>query len=142
MVATLERSPVSAAETALIAPIGAAYLIVCELAGDGRARARAAAVIALLLGGGPVTAIPLALFAFGARRVRYATVGLLQYVGPTLQLAARRVRCTAKPFPSRALLGFALIWLALVVYAGHGLWRARAERPKKPGAESAPGASI
>ena len=40
----------------------------------------------LLAFGGPLTAIPLVLFAFGARRIPYSTVGLLQYIGPTIQL--------------------------------------------------------
>ncbi len=45
---------------------------------------------ALLLLGGPLTAIPLVLFAVGARRIPLFTVGLLQYIAPSLQLAVRR----------------------------------------------------
>jgi chloramphenicol-sensitive protein RarD len=117
-----------AAETSLIAPLGAGYLVYCELTGTGALGHAGTAVTALLLGGGPLTAIPLALFAFGARRVRYATVGLLQYVGPTLQLVLG-VFLYREPFPPERAFGFALIWLALLVYAGHGLWRARAAEP-------------
>jgi chloramphenicol-sensitive protein RarD len=84
-------------------------------------------VSALLLGGGPLTAIPLALFAFGARRVLYATVGLLQYVGPSLQLLLG-VFLYREPFPAERMIGFGLIWLALIVYAAEGLLRARALR--------------
>jgi chloramphenicol-sensitive protein RarD len=114
-----------AAETALIAPIGVAFLLVCELDGSAALGHRGAAVSALLLGGGPVTAIPLALFAFGARRIRYATLGLLQYVGPSLQLVLGVV-LYGESFTAARALGFGLIWLALVLYAADGVWRARA----------------
>jgi chloramphenicol-sensitive protein RarD len=113
-----------AAETALIAPIGVAYLVASELDGSAALGHQGAAVSALLLGGGPVTAIPLALFAFGARRIRYATLGLLQYVGPSLQLVLGVV-LYGEPFTAARALGFGLIWLALLLYAADGLWRAR-----------------
>ncbi len=116
-----------AAETALIAPIGAGYLIFLELSGDGALGHSGPFVDALLLAGGPLTAIPLALFAFGARRVLYATVGLLQYVGPTLQLLLG-VFLYGEPFPAARMIGFGLIWLALIVYAVEGLWRAHTAR--------------
>jgi chloramphenicol-sensitive protein RarD len=112
------------AETLLIAPLGAAYLAYCELSGQGALGHAGPAVTALLLAGGPLTAIPLALFAFAARRIRYATVGLLQYIGPTLQLVVG-LGLYREPFPAQRMFGFALIWLALVVYAGDGLLAAR-----------------
>jgi len=78
----------------------------------------------LLVLGGPLTAIPLVLFAFGARRIPYSTVGLLQYIGPTLQLLIA-VLVFREPFSGPRVLGFSLIWTALAIYAADGVWRAR-----------------
>jgi chloramphenicol-sensitive protein RarD len=114
-----------AAETLLLAPIGAGYLIVCELSGNGAFVHAGAGVSLLLLLGGAITALPLGLFAFATRRIRYATVGVLQYVGPSLQLVLGIV-VYGEAFPLARALGFSLIWLALVVYALDGLVRARA----------------
>jgi chloramphenicol-sensitive protein RarD len=111
-------------ETLLIAPLGAAYLVLVEASGSGALSHGSALVRALLLCGGPLTAVPLALFAYGARRVPYATVGLVQYIGPSLQLLLG-VRLFHEPFPAVRALGFGLIWLALALYATDGLLRAR-----------------
>ena len=69
---------------------------------------------------GPITAIPLVLFAYGARRIPLSLVGILQYIGPTLQFASG-VWIFHEPFPRDRLFGFALIWAALIVYTGNGL---------------------
>ena len=79
---------------------------------------------ALLIASGPLTAITLFLFAYGARRIPYSTMGLLQYIAPSLQLACG-VFAFHEPFERTQATGFALIWAALVIYAGDGLWRAR-----------------
>jgi chloramphenicol-sensitive protein RarD len=71
-----------------------------------------------------VTALPLALFAFGARRIRLSTLGLVQYLGPTLQFLIG-VLVFREPFSSARAVGFVLIWMALAVYAADGLWRRR-----------------
>jgi chloramphenicol-sensitive protein RarD len=81
-------------------------------------------VNALLLGSGLITALPLALFAFGARLIPLSTLGLLQYVGPTLQFLIG-VLVFHEPFPRARSVGFVLIWAALAVYAADGLWRSR-----------------
>ena len=78
----------------------------------------------LLLLGGPLTAIPLVLFAFGARRIPYSTVGLLQYIGPTIQLMLA-VLVFGEPFSGPRVVGFVLIWTALAMYAVDGVWRSR-----------------
>jgi len=67
------------------------------------------------------------LFAYGARRIPYTTVGILQYTAPTIQLLVG-VLLYDEPFAGPRVLGFALIWLALVVYAGDGAWRSRKAR--------------
>ncbi|MFO7304456.1 MAG: EamA family transporter RarD [Gammaproteobacteria bacterium] len=113
-----------ASETLLLFPIGLAYLIWCEIAGVGAMGHQGLTLDLLLVLGGPLTAIPLVLFAYGARRIPYSTVGLLQYLAPTLQLLVA-VFIFHEPFAGPRLIGFALIWTALAIYALDGLWRAR-----------------
>jgi chloramphenicol-sensitive protein RarD len=79
---------------------------------------------ALLVLGGVLTAVPLALFAYGARLIPYSTIGLIQYVAPSLQLALG-VWLFHEPMPRARLLGFGLIWLALLIYAVDSLRNAR-----------------
>lgn len=113
-----------ATETLLIAPIGAAYLVWLELHGQGALGNAEVPIKALLIAGGLVTAVPLALFSFGARLIPYSTVGLIQYIGPTMQLLLG-VFLYHEPFGGQRAIGFALIWMALAVYAGDGLVRAQ-----------------
>ncbi len=111
-------------ETLLLLPIGLGYLIWCEIAGSGVAGTAGFGVNLLLAVGGPLTAIPLVLFAFGARRIPYSTIGLLQYIGPTIQLILG-VFVFHEPFSGPRVIGFALIWMALGIYAVDGVWRSR-----------------
>jgi chloramphenicol-sensitive protein RarD len=74
-----------------------------------------------LLGLGPVTTIPLLLFAAGARRLSLTSLGLLQYTSPTVQLLLG-VWFFHEPFTTARLFGFAVIWVALVIYTADG-WR-------------------
>jgi len=113
-----------ASETLILAPLGVAYLIWCEITGSGVVVGGSVGLDLLLALGGPVTAIPLVLFAFGARRISYSTLGLLQYIGPTIQLILA-VFVFGEPFRGPRVLGFVLIWIALALYAADGLWRAR-----------------
>ncbi|MBB3348441.1 EamA family transporter RarD [Sphingomonas sp. BK069] len=76
----------------------------------------------LLVLAGAVTAAPLLMFAAAARRLRYATLGLLQYIGPTLQFL-EAVLIFGEPLRPAQLLSFALIWTACALYAVAG-WRA------------------
>jgi chloramphenicol-sensitive protein RarD len=86
-----------------------------------------------LIAAGPLTAVPLLLFAAGARKVSLATLGLLQYLGPTLQFLIG-VGVYGEPFGPGRALGFGLIWVALLVYSGEAAWRWRAGglRPVRP----------
>lgn len=74
----------------------------------------------LLVAGGALTALPLVGFAFGARRLPYSLLGLLQYVSPTLQLLCGLL--LGETFTRDRMIGFACIWLGLAVYAADG-WR-------------------
>jgi chloramphenicol-sensitive protein RarD len=79
---------------------------------------------AWLVAVGPVTAIPLLLFAAGARRIALSTMGVLQYLSPSLQFACG-VWAFGETVDSARLAGFALIWAALVLFTLEGLWRGR-----------------
>src|SRR5579859_411432 len=78
----------------------------------------------LLAGTGVVTVIPLLLFAGGTRRLPLSVVGLLQYLAPVLQFAVG-VGIRHEKLPATEFVGFALVWLALIVLAVDGL---RAQR--------------
>jgi len=81
-------------------------------------------VDALLIVGGALTALPLIGFSFAVRRVPLSTVGLIQYIAPTLQFLTG-VFVFHEAFDNTRLVGFAFIWAALAIYAGEGLWRTR-----------------
>jgi chloramphenicol-sensitive protein RarD len=113
-----------ASETAVLLPLGIGYLVWCEIAGTGVIGHSSLGLSALLALGGPLTAIPLVLFAFGARRIPYSTVGLLQYIGPTIQLMLA-IFVFHEPFDRNRMIGFVCIWTALAIYATDGVWRSR-----------------
>ena len=77
----------------------------------------------LLALSGPVTAVPLMAFAFGARRVSFTALGLLQFLAPTLQFATGLA--FGEPFTPLRAFSFALIWLGLIFFAWDTLRRAR-----------------
>ncbi len=77
----------------------------------------------LLAIAGPVTAIPLMAFAFGARRVSFVTLGLLQFLAPTLQFTTGIV--FGEPFTFLRGVSFALIWAGLAFFSWDTLRRAR-----------------
>jgi chloramphenicol-sensitive protein RarD len=76
----------------------------------------------LLVAAGPITAIPLLLFASGARKIPLSVLGLLQYLSPTLQFFLG-VWIFHEHFDSTKLVGFVLIWSALALFAAEGLLR-------------------
>ncbi len=113
-------------ETLVMLPLAAGFLL---LPGSGSSHAFGAepGITALLLSAGPVTAVPLLLFAYGARRIPLSVVGLLQYIGPSIQLMLG-VWLYGEPFGGARMLGFALIWTGLALYSVEGLWRHLASR--------------
>jgi chloramphenicol-sensitive protein RarD len=121
---SIDALPGLAVETILLTPFAAGYLIWSEMHGAGVLGHSSTLVDALLLAGGVLTSVPLVLFAFGARQVPYSTIGVLQFIAPTLQLLCGLV-VFKEPFESSRASGFVLIWIGLAVYAGNALWRAR-----------------
>jgi len=114
-----------AVETLLVGPLAGAYLIFSEA--HNVDLHFTPLMIVLLAGSGVMTIVPLTLFNFGAQRINYATVGMLQYIGPTMQFLIG-IFIYKETLSSARLLCFGLIWLALVIYAGDSLWRSRATR--------------
>jgi len=123
-VISVDALPGLATETLLLAPLAVGFLLWCNATGSGALLHSSSAVTLLLLGSGPLTAVPLLLFAYGARSLRYATVGVLQYIAPSLQLLSGVLLFHESFGPARAW-GFAVIWGALLIYAADSLWRAR-----------------
>lgn len=120
-----------AVESGLLFIPALVYLLWSESHGSGSFGHVSTRIDALLVVAGLVTALPLVLFAIGARRIPLSMVGLLQYLAPSLQLACG-VFLFGEPFSQSQSLGFGCIWLALGVYAADGLWRARRSTPMTP----------
>ena len=124
---TVEALPGLAAETLLAVPFAVVFLLWCESAGTGAFGHASTLQHFVLVLSGPVSAIPLVLFAYGARRIPYSTVGVLQYIGPTLQFLCGWL-LFQEPFGGTRAIGFALIWTALAIYAVDGIRRSRLAR--------------
>jgi len=114
-------------EAAVAAPFALAYIAVLEGGGPGTFTDFGAGHIALLILSGVVTALPLLLFAAAAQRLPLVTMGLMFYLTPAMQLSWG-VLVGHDPMPPARWFGFALIWLALVVFSADALWRARVSR--------------
>jgi len=111
-----------ALETMLLAPL--VLIILAVMAWHGRNAFLQASSLSqvLLMLSGPVTAIPLLMFARGARAISLSLLGLLQYITPTMLLLTG-VLIYDEPFSGPRQTGFVVIWLALAVYSAEGLWR-------------------
>lgn len=109
-----------------------AWLLWVEMNGGGAFGSLGLGTDALLVAAGLVTAVPLVMFAYGARRIPLNLIGVLQYLAPTLQFLCG-VLIYDEPFSRAQAVGFALIWAALLIYAVDGVYRAR--RPKQASAQ-------
>ena len=115
-----------ALETAVLAPVALVALALLSPGGlPGLFAGIDGMTVVWLLCAGPITAIPLLLFAGGARRITLATLGTLQYVSPTIQFLLG-VAWFGEPLDPGRLAGFVLIWAALAIYSADGfLWMRR-----------------
>ncbi len=121
-------------ETLLLCPLSLGYLLWLMAHGENTFASVPTSTRWLLAAAGPITAIPLLLFAAGARRIPMATLGLLQYIGPSIQLLLG-VLLYHETFAGARLAGFAVVWGALVVYSADGLlqaWRGRSAASPAP----------
>jgi chloramphenicol-sensitive protein RarD len=127
-----KMAPVGAAtglfvETTLLAPFAALYLGWLAWQGSGALGTVDPMFDLVLVAAGLVTAAPLILFAGAARRLRMATVGLLFYMTPTLQMLLA-VLAFGEPFTRDHVVTFACIWTALALYSGRSLYQHNIER--------------
>ncbi len=117
-------------ETAALSIPAVAYLVFQEATGSASFGHAGTATTLLLAGTGVVTALPLLLFAYAARQVTLATVGIMQYISPTFQFLLG-VLAYGEPFTPTRLLGFAPIWLALVIYSVEGMTEEKRRRVER-----------
>lgn len=109
-------------ETMLLFPFAFGYLLFLSLQHHNSFASASLSTQSLLILAGPITAVPLLLFAAGARRLPLSVLGLMQYIGPSMQLVLG-VWLYHEPFTPARMLGFVIIWSALAVYSLEGLWR-------------------
>ncbi len=116
-------------ETGLLFLPALAYLIGCELAGQGAFLHSGVKADWMMAGAGLVTTMPLLLFASAAPRVPLTTIGILQYVNPTMQFLIG-VLVYHEPFTHDRLIGFGLVWAGLILFWAEGLYARRNLAPE------------
>ncbi|SLN26579.1 EamA-like transporter family protein [Roseivivax jejudonensis] len=104
-------------EVAILAPLALGWLAFVHLGQGGGTFGHDLALSGLLMLSGPLTALPLILFSFASQRIALSTVGLMQYLNPTLQFLCATL-VFREPFGLSQALAFALIWTALALYSG------------------------
>lgn len=124
----LDMGPVVSvtAEVLILSPIALVWLVFLH-GGTGGVFGDDLFQSLLLMTSGPITAMPLILFSYGARRLAMATVGVVQYINPTLQFLCA-VLIFGEPFGPVHLIAFALIWTALALYSGSAFRQDRLRR--------------
>ena len=105
------------------------YIAWLQLGGQGHFLLSEPTDIWLLLACGPITATPLLLYAFGAKLLRFSTIGIMQYIGPSIVLLIA-VFIFREPFGTTTAIAFGLIWTALIIYT----WSMFFSRPTSEGA--------
>ena len=102
-------------ETGIVFPIALIYLLIVELNGTGAFAHEGTSITLLLIGAGAVTTIPLLMFASAAREIPLTVVGLLQYIAPTIQFLIG-IFIYREPFDQSHLIGFGIVWVALIIF--------------------------
>jgi chloramphenicol-sensitive protein RarD len=103
-------------ETGIVFPIALIYLVFVGFTGTGAFLREGGRVDLFLAGAGIVTTIPLLMFASAAKQIPLTLVGLLQYITPTLQFLIG-VLVYREPFDHSHLIGFGIVWIALIIFA-------------------------
>lgn len=128
-----KRTPVSGtvgltAETLLLWPWAVGYLVLRQARGDLAFWNGGPVLTVLLMSAGWVTALPLIWFAEGARRIRFATLGFLQYLSPTFQFLVA-VLAFGEPFTPQHAVSFGCIWIALGLYSLETVRQMKSRKP-------------
>lgn len=114
-------------EVLLLSVPALAYIVFLLVNGQDHFISSNGTDMALLIGCGPVTSVPLLLFAFGAKLLRLSTIGIMQYIAPTMVFLIA-VLIFDEPFGTTQAIAFALIWAALAMYSW-SMFRGREIRP-------------
>lgn len=109
-------------ESLLMLPFALAYVGWLAVTGKEVFLTQPPALSALVMLSGVVSATPLLLFAAAARRIPLSTLGLIQYLAPSMQLVLA-IYVYGEPFGAGKALGFIAIWAGLAVYTAEGVWR-------------------
>lgn len=115
-------------ETLLLLVPACAFLAYEHVVDRGRFGTLGTTTDLLIAACGPATAAPLLCFTIAARRIPLSTLGLLQYLGPTLQFLVGWW-IYHEPFDGRRFIGFAIVWVALALFVADGLLRRRHRAP-------------
>lgn len=103
-------------ETIMLTPIAAIYIASRQISGVGAFGRESIVVILVLMGAGIVTAVPLLLFASGAKRLPMSVLGFTQYISPTISLIIG-IFMYHESFTVVDMIGFGFIWIALAIYS-------------------------
>ena len=111
-------------ETGILFVPAVVYLGTMQVAGQGAFLNDSASTTLLLIGAGLVTTVPLLLFASAAQRIPLSMVGVMQYIAPTLQFLIG-VLIYKEPFDHSQMIGFGIVWLALLMFWAEGYLASR-----------------
>ncbi|RYD83449.1 MAG: EamA family transporter RarD, partial [Verrucomicrobiaceae bacterium] len=111
-------------ESAAIMPLAVGYLVYLAHSGESAFELTVTRVPLLLMGGGVITALPLLWFAHAARNLKFSTLGLLQYLGPSISFLVG-VFLYREPFTQQHFITFGCIWTALAIYTIESYFRGR-----------------
>jgi len=114
--APVESLPGLSVETMLLAPLAIAYAIWIYQTGPGTGWGSDGTMMALLMLGALVTAVPLLLFGSATRKIGYGTIGFIQYIGPTIQFLFG-VLVYGETLSAAIIICFVLIWIALAIFS-------------------------
>lgn len=118
-------------ETGLLFIPALAFLGIAEINGTGAFLHTGLSSDLLMLGAGVVTTIPLLMFASAAKQIPLTMIGLLQYLAPTIQFLIG-VFVYHEPFDTTRLIGFSIVWLALIIFGAESYLSHRAPQPPIP----------
>jgi chloramphenicol-sensitive protein RarD len=111
-------------ETLVLAPLALGYLAFTFIRDGNIGPLADPATLGLLALSGPATAMPLLLFAFAVQRLRLTTIGMLQYLAPSIAFILA-ITAFGEPINTTRLVSFGLIWLSLAIYTADSFFRRR-----------------
>ena len=115
-------------EVLLLTPLALAIIVWASMNGQSHFATGSAQDTWLLLCAGVVTAVPLIIYATGAKLLRLSTIGILQYIAPTM-IFLTAVFVFDEPFGTARMIAFPMIWAALVIYTVSLIRQSRRKRP-------------